>query len=64
MFTFIRNRNNGILLLFWNFIIKTKGVHLLVAEGKSVPPTCYRSPTLLSDQFGSPKFELFKSIKR
>ena len=33
------NRNNGILLLLWNFRIKTKGVYLLVAEGKSLPPT-------------------------
>ena len=57
------SRNNGILLLLWNFRIKTKEVHLLVAEVKSLPPTHQRNPTLLSDQFGSPKFDLFKSIK-
>ena len=32
------NINNGILLLLWNFRIKTEGMHLLVAEGKSLPP--------------------------
>ena len=62
---FIHSRNNGILLLLWNFRIKTKGMHLLVAEGKSLTPTLHRMPTFLSDQFGSPKCELFKSkLKR
>ena len=32
------NRNNGILLLFSHFRKKNKGVHLLVAEGKPIPP--------------------------
>ena len=58
----IHYRSNGILLLLWNFRIKTKGVHLLVAKRKSLLPTCHKSPTLLSDQFGSPKLEFFKSI--
>ena len=30
------NKNNGILLLLWNFRIKTNKAHLLVAEGKSL----------------------------
>ena len=57
------NSNNGILLLLWNFRIKTKGVHLLVNEGKSLSPTHHRTTTLLSDQFGSSNFVLFKLIK-
>ena len=43
--------------------MKTKGMHLLVAEKKFLLPTCYRTPTLFSDEFGSPKFKLFNSIK-
>ena len=60
---FIHNRNNDILLLLLNFRIKTKGVHLLVAQRKCLPHSHHRTPTPLSDQLGSPKFELFRSIK-
>ena len=42
---------------------KNKRVHLLVAEGQSLPRTHHRTSSLLSDHFGSPKFELFKSVK-